>query len=880
MPYAEVAVNAAAPLRQTFTYRIPAPLSVVPGQAVYVPFGARTLQGIVMEVTEEAGFRAVRDIEALIDPQPMLSPAHLALARLLSDYYLAPLFDCVSLMLPAGFKRRPLALLRATERGKDVALRAGALSHGETKGAGALSHDEAERAGGLSHGETERTGALSHGEVALPESQRRVLEYVLERGEVESEELRRGLKMRGVQAAAGSLLRTGLIERSYRLARPAVTPKVVPHVRLLRPEEEVRAEVRRLRGDASSLALRRAVVLERLADEGALPRARARALGLTPAVLRDLQAEGWAAVEDVTVVRDPLSGRAYAQRPPSALMADQRAAVEAICAALEVRAGALTHGREGGAPEAVRLKPDPPSGDSVFLLHGVTGSGKTEVYLAALERAVTLGKRAIVLVPEISLTPQTVRRFGERFPGQVAVMHSELPLGEHFDMWHEVRDGRYAVVIGPRGALFAPQPDLGLVIIDEEHEWTYKQQEGSPRYHARRAAEELCQLTGAVLVLGSATPDVESHFRAQDGSYRLLELPQRLLPADGAVTPGPLPEVEVVDLRSELKAGNRSIFSRSLAGAVRRALDAGEQVMLFLNRRGTAAFVQCRDCGHVPECRQCAVALTYHLPEAALVCHYCRRRRPLPAACPQCGGGRIRQVGLGTERVEEEARLAFRGARTLRWDRDVTRGRDAHEAILARFLSHEADILIGTQMIAKGLDIPLVTLVGVISADIALHLPDFRAGERAFQLLEQVAGRAGRGPKGGRVIIQTYTPDHYAIEAAAAHDYHALYRREIEFRRRLGYPPFGRLVRLTYAHTGAAYAQGQAAMMARRLKVERDRLGLANLDVLGPSPAFVPRLRGRWRWNVVLRGNDPAAVLRDTALPRGWTADVDPVSLL
>ncbi len=449
-------------------------------------------------------------------------------------------------------------------------------------------------------------------------------------------------------------------------------------------------------------------------------------------------------------------------------------------------------------------------------------------------------------------------------------------------MWHEVRAGRYAVVIGPRGALFAPQPDLGLVVIDEEHEWTYKQQEGSPRYHTRLAAEELCRLTGAVLVLGSATPDVESHFRsAFGGSHRLLELPQRLQRTEsGGVAPSPLPQVEVVDLREELKAGNRSIFSRSLTAGIGGALSAGEQVILFLNRRGTASFLQCRDCGHVPTCTSCAVSLTLHQPENRLVCHYCRRARPAPRACPQCGSRRIRQLGLGTERVEEEARRAFPAARTLRWDRDVTRGRDAHERILARFLAHEADILIGTQMVAKGLDMPLVTLVGVISADTALRFPDFRSGERTFQLLEQVAGRAGRGPRGGRVIIQTYSPEHYAVVAAAQHDYHALYSQEVEFRQRLGYPPFGRLARLVFAHTGEQYAQAQATAMVRYLRGERDQRGLPNLDILGPGPAFVPRLRGRWRWQVIVRGDNPTELLADVAFPRGWTVDVDPVSLL
>ncbi len=823
MTYAEVAVNAAAPIRQTFTYRIPDSLpagsqgtQLDVGHAVYVPFGSRRLQGVVLEMTETPAFPDARDIEAIIDPEPLLSPERAALARWLSDHYLAPLFDCVSLMLPPGFKRRPLTVLRPL-----------------------VSLDELPRLG-------------------LTERQQAALTYLIAQGKAEQDELRKALRLRNVSTVVGGLALRGFIQRSHELARPKVRPKVVPHLRLLASAGVARRRARTLRNEGGASALRRAMVLEALADEGPLPVAELRPLGLTAAVLRDLQQQGLAVREDVTVVRDPLAGRVYPKRDAPALTAEQEEAYRRIAEAL---AG-------GGQPRT-------------FLLHGVTGSGKTEVYLQALDRAVALGKRAIVLVPEISLTPQTVRRFGERFPSQVAVMHSGLSMGQHFDMWHEVRAGRYAVVVGPRGALFAPQPDLGLVVMDEEHEWTYKQQEGSPRYHTRLAAEELCRLTGAVLVLGSATPDVESHFRAQEGSHQLLELTQRLQGTEsGGVTPSKLPQVEVVDLREELKAGNRSIFSRSLSASIREALSAEEQVILFLNRRGTASFLQCRDCGRVPTCTSCSVSLTLHQPENRLVCHYCRRARPAPRACSQCGSPRIRLLGLGTERVEEEARRAFPDARTLRWDHDVTRGRDAHERILARFLAHEADILIGTQMVAKGLDMPLVTLVGVISADTALRFPDFRSGERTFQLLEQVAGRAGRGPRGGRVIIQTYSPEHYAVAAAAQHDYHALYNQEIEFRQRLGYPPFGRLARLVFAHTGEEYAREQAAAMVRYLRGERDQRGLPNLDILGPGPAFVPRLRGRWRWQVIVRGEDPTELLAEVAFPRGWTVDIDPVSLL
>jgi primosomal protein N' (replication factor Y) len=826
MPFAEVAVNSTAPHRQTFTYSLPNGLSVAVGQAVYVPFGSRTLQGVVLEITEEPRFPETRDIIAAVDGRPLLSPERAALARWISERYLAPLFDCVALMLPPGFRRKPLTLLRSL-----------------------LSREEIDA-------------------LEPAPRQRQVLEALAGRREVEAEELRKELGLRGLGAVVDQLVGRGLVERIYELGPPKVRAKVVPHARLLVAPEAAAEAARDLLDPASGRrgrARREPMVaaLNALAEKGPLPLAKLKAqTGIGPAGLRELVERGLVALEDVEVERDPLADLEVSPREPPLLMPAQEGAYREIAAALERRNGEA-------AP--------------VFLLHGVTGSGKTEVYLQALERTVALGRRGIVLVPEISLTPQTVQRFAERFPGQVAVVHSALSLGQQFDQWRRIRDGHYAVVVGARSAVFAPQPDLGLIVMDEEHEWTYKQEEPAPRYHARAVAERLAELTGAVLVLGSATPDLESYHRAKAGRYRLLSLPERVQPTgDGSqtCTVRPLPEVEVVDLRRELREGNRGIFSRSLARAVAEALAAGEQVILFLNRRGAASFVQCRDCGHVPACSACAVSLTYHAAEERLICHHCHRGRRLPERCPQCQSPRIRFLGVGTEKVEEEAGRAFPGARLLRWDRDVTRQRGAHERILARFLAHEADILIGTQMIAKGLDMPAVTLVGVISADVGLNLPDFRSGERSFQLLEQVAGRAGRGPRGGRVIIQTYTPNHYAIEAAASHSYDAFYEHEANLRRRLGYPPFGRLARLVFAHTNAAHAQQQALRMAAALRRERDVRGIPGLDVLGPAPGLVPRVRGRYRWQITLRGSDPAELLGALSFPQGWTVDIDPVSLL
>jgi primosomal protein N' (replication factor Y) len=536
----------------------------------------------------------------------------------------------------------------------------------------------------------------------------------------------------------------------------------------------------------------------------------------------------------------------------------------------------------------------------VALLHGVTGSGKTEIYLRAVSDTLAAGRRAIVLVPEISLTAQTVRRFEARFPGQVAVMHSQLSLGQRYAVWDRVRSGEADVLIGPRGALFAPMSRLGLIVLDEAHDGSYKQSEPIPlpAYHARDVALALGRFTGASVILGSATPDLETYYQATQGAYQLLELSQRILSplqaTGGRVHPEPgrgwrsdLPPVRIVDLRQELRAGNRSIFSRALQDALRQTLARGEQAILFLNRRGAATFVLCRDCGYIARCPNCEVPLTYHHPLASvgqvpaadwLICHHCNHREPDPDRCPNCGGQRIRHFGLGTQRVEKTVRELLPGARLLRWDQDTASGLD-HERYLQDFVEHRADVLVGTQMIAKGLDLPLVTLVGVISADTALHLPDFRAAERTFQLLTQVAGRAGRSRLGGRVIVQSYTPEHYAIQAASRHDFAGFYRQELAYRRQLGYPPFSRLVALRYADEDPYCCQSEARRLGRWLAAEIHRMGLA-ATLIGPAPCFFGRVQGRYRWQILIRGANPLPLLQNVALPWGWLVDVDPISLL
>lgn len=831
MKYAEVAVNSPVAQRRLFSYSIPPDMPITVGHAVWVPFGPNLVQGILFQVSDQPAVEETREIAEAIGLQPMLSPPRVELAKWIGDHYLSSFFEAASLMLPPGFERRLLTFIQPTANPSPVAL------------------------------------------ASLTSSQKEVFRYLQRRGRAELRQLKKTLGGKRADVIIGQLLRKGLIIRTRELERVKVGPKVVPYLRLAIDADRVQEAIPLLE---RRRAFKQAALLKLLVTQSVSRSEAKRIIGCSSGPIQGLRRKGLVSVKEIQVQRDPLqrdplTRYAVAPSTPPPLTPAQEAAWHEIKASLIQHA--LGKNRQNGLP-------------SVFLLHGVTGSGKTEVYLHAVAQAISLGRRAIVLVPEIALTPQTIDRFAARFANRVAILHSKLSLGEQFDEWQRISEGAFDVVIGSRGAIFAPQPDLGLIVIDEEHEWTYKQQEQPPRYHARDVAIQLAKLTGAVVVLGSATPDVTSYYRAQMGEYRLLELPERIT-AQKEVPPHPLPRgethlpsVELIDLRRELREGNRSIFSRSLTQGIKAALAAQEQVILFLNRRGAATFVQCRDCGFVLRCRRCAVSLTYHSSEDKLICHQCNYRTIVPDICPNCWGQRIKFVGIGTQRVENEARRAFPGARLLRWDRDVTRGKHSHEEILARFRAHEADILIGTQMIAKGLDLPLVTLVGVITADINLHLPDFRAGERTFQLLTQVAGRAGRGVLGGRVIAQSYTPEHYSITTAAKHDYATFYQQEIQFRRQHDNPPFSRLARLIYAHTNAAHCQSEAERMYHRLVEKRDSLGLPNITLIGPSPAYTQRVRGRFRWQIVIRGSAPLSLLNGVPIPQGWMVDIDPVNLL
>jgi len=518
-----------------------------------------------------------------------------------------------------------------------------------------------------------------------------------------------------------------------------------------------------------------------------------------------------------------------------------------------------------------------------FLLYGVTGSGKTELYLRAAAWCLRYGKSALVLVPEIALSSQVADRFASRFGDRVAVLHSGLSDAERYAAWQGIAAGRYPVVVGPRSALFAPAPDVGLIVLDEEHDPAYKQ-DSVPRYHARSVAEHLAESTGAVLILGSATPSVETFWRSQQGDVHLLALPQRvgpeLLSTDGSreSTALELPRVDVVDMRLELHRGNTSLLSVPLQELLAGTLRRKEQAILLLNRRGLATVVLCRACGTILQCPYCDIPLVYHQDRERLVCHRCDYREAPQRSCPTCNGP-LDYFGAGTQRVEGEVRRLFPKARVLRWDQDAVRRAGGSEGLLRQVERGETDIVVGTQMVSKGFDLPRVTAIGVVNADTGLHLPDFRSGERTFSLLTQVAGRAGRRGPGSRVVVQSYTPEHYAIQAASRHDYDGFFTEEIDFRRQHRYPPFVRLARYVYRNRNDAACAKAADQMARKLARHARERGVP-MDLLGPAPAFASRVRGEYQWQVVLRSPDLEALLDAIPVDPGWTVDIDPQSLL
>jgi primosomal protein N' (replication factor Y) len=801
------------------------------GRRVRVAFGGQKLVGLIVPddlrgTDESAAPRALSAIEELIDEEPAVSEE---LIRVLAEEAAAiycPIGLAIAHGLPPGSAPRVARPWALTTRG-ERALAQGAL------GGGAL--------GGEARPLLAR---LAEGAATLPV-------------------LVRALPGIAVARRLESLARDGLVER--RLERRAARARV-PTVRIARVVAGLDLE------QAATTTLARAAaqaeLLRRLARHPA---------GISTAALARIEPGGEARV---AAGLRALVRRGLVEIETRPIFA----ATEAVLDGGE-RVELTDDQQQALAPIRDAIKRQLPAR---YLLHGVTGSGKTEVYLQAIAEALAAGRQALVLVPEITLTHQIVARLRARFGDEVAVLHSGLRPGERLAQWERLRSRQTAIAVGARSALFAPLEALGLVVIDEEHDGAYKNEEGF-RYHARELAERRAARAGCPLVLGSATPSLESRFRAEQGELHRLSLPRR-------VGGRPLPAVEIVDLAKEKAKnarGRKAILSRPLRRAIDETLAGGGQTILFLNRRGFSTRIFCFQCGHAERCADCDVALVFHAGEHALRCHYCGATRAVPEVCSGCGDPETALLGVGTERLEEEVHALFPAARILRLDRDTASRRGHTEKVLRALRDEAVDIVIGTQMVAKGHDFPGVQLVGVVAADLGLHLPDFRAAERTFQLLTQVAGRAGRGARPGRVVVQTFVPDHYALIPVATHDFETFYRAELEHRRALGYPPFGDLTRVVVSAEDEGEALAGAGLLAEaaRAAVGAGAPGTAPaIEVLGPAPAPIARLRSRFRFMVLIKGRD-AAALRPACeavveglrrLPRGVLAGLDarPVHML
>jgi len=796
-----------------------------------VPFQRSERVGWVVGMGDPSGIRGIRPVLDVLDREPSVPEDLMALAGWMSEYYVSPLGITLRSLLPSVLSDGSREVLRLADEGEGQAGEPASVASGQPVRA-----ELREGAAGAG------SGSAIHPPDLTPRA-RKVLEAVRSRAErsggdgVRVSTLRKELGIGSIWPEIRILTGRGVLHHETRPPPdpPVRTRKVIRIARWLSDlgtREEAFGRAGRQREcfellEASGGGMELSVLQEEH--------------GFSRSVMSGLEEKGLAEVVDEEVFRDPFRDE-EPRRPP--VLTPTPAQAEA----LEDLRGALDEEH----PEA-------------RLLRGVTGSGKTLVYIELLREVVEeRGGSAIVLVPEISLTPQTVSRFRAWFGDRVAVLHSALSHGERYDQWRQIRTGEKTVVVGARSALFAPVRRLGAIVVDEEHDGSYKQSE-APRYHARDVAVVRARLAGALCVLGSATPSLESWRNAARGRFRLLTLPERAMGQ-------PLPPVKVVDLRTRGEEAP-AILSGVLVEAVRSRLDRGEQSLLLLNRRGYSSFVQCRACGEVQECPRCSVSLTFHRGRRRLLCHHCRHEAPAPERCPTCGDTDLSFRGLGTEQVERVVTDTFPGARIARMDVDTTSGKWAHHEILGRVERGEVDILLGTQMIAKGLDFPNVTLVGVVNADVGLHLPDFRASERCFQLMSQVAGRTGRGSLGGEVLIQTALPGHYAIQAALAHDYPGFAERELDERRSPTYPPHVRLVNLVVSspdpELAAAAAEAAAAWVSRRLEGG----GASGIELVGPAPSPIERLHGRWRWHFFLRGGGPRGMTR---LLRGFLEGFEP----
>ncbi|MEL6263400.1 MAG: primosomal protein N' [Cyanobacteria bacterium J06626_6] len=822
-----------------YTYRIPESLAVQAGDIIGVPFGAQRVGAIAINIRskEPEGLSpsAIKPVEGIIK-KAFFTKEYWQLLNRVGDYYQTPFIRIIRTALPPGLLSKSQRRIRLQK----VGFRAENQAKSET----------------------------AFNDTLLSQLEKQLIETLRNSptGDYSWQHLQRQLNSQrcpGNRAQAlRRLMQLGWVE-SYLATPRAPRPKQRQAVILVRSPEGP---------EADKLSTRQAEILSTLAHEGGelwLSDALQR-LHTTSKTLKNIAALGYLTLEPREVLRSGSHSQALPDRPKS-LTADQATALTKI--------------------QTIQ-------GYEEVLLHGVTGSGKTEVYLQAIAPRLQARKSALVLVPEIGLTPQLTDRFRSRFGDQVCVYHSNLSEGERYDTWRQMLTGTPQIIIGTRSAIFAPLPNLGLIILDEEHDSSFKQDQPMPCYHARQVARWRAEIENCPLILGSATPSLETWTRFQSErpteppTERPNEPPLHYLALPHRVHARPLPPVEIIDMRKELHDGNRTIFSRPLQKALEAMVENGNQGILFIHRRGHSSFVSCRSCGHVMECPNCDVSLSFHQPHQAatprLRCHYCGYSQQHPDQCPACQSPYLKNFGSGTQRVVNDLAKYLPQARCLRFDSDTTRNKGAHRALLARFAQGEADLLVGTQMLTKGIDLPQVTLVGVIAADGLLFMPDYRASERAFQTMMQVAGRAGRGDQPGRVIVQTYSPEHVAIQAltssepqGALEQYAEFLTQEISDRAALGYPPFGRLILLRISGLEESPTERAAARLAHRLETEQTEG--SQYELLGPVPAPIYRVARRYRWHILLKLSPRAALPSLTHLrsPKGISLliDVDPLSL-
>ena len=869
--------NIAFPLSvdQVFTYGVPPQMDAALqlGTRVLAPFRGIAQEGVVVERLDETDLAPdiIKNISNCLEETPTFSTDLLALTKWMAEYYVCSWGIALFCAVPAAVR---------TQKEQKVQLLSGAPApRGKVQ--------------------KELVALLeAAGELSLNQLARRV-----------------GISYQNLRPKITALQEKGIVSLDV-THKPKANMQLTSVATLALPSTDIKAEIDLLRCEGNDskdspgprsgrrrnvAAAKHADILQHLLDEGAplTTTDLTKRVNASISLLRTLERRGFLQITRAQAIRNPLSSEPIAATQPFHLNPAQSMAFA------EIENILASHAMEtSSTPGAER----PPT----FLLHGVTGSGKTEVYMQAMTEVLGKGESVIVLVPEISLTPQAASRFVGRFGERVALLHSRLSDGERYDQWHRIRKGEADIVIGPRSAVFAPVKELGMLIIDEEHSDSYKS-DIVPRYHARDVAQKRGELANCPVLLGSATPSLESFHRAKNGSYRLLSLPDRVLDRK-------MPDVHIVDMRTELKKGNRTIFSDVLRSSIEERLERQEQIILFLNRRGHSTHVFCRTCGYVERCENCSISLTFHFETKRLVCHHCGDKRPTHPTCPQCSSPAIRYFGLGTEAVEQEVRKAFPQARVKRFDADSTTRKNAHQQILGTFERQEIDILIGTQMVSKGLDFPNVTLVGVIAADTSLNLPDFRASEQTFSLLTQVAGRSGRAELEGKVVIQTYMPEHYCISAAQQHDYLSFYAQEVEARGALRYPPFSHVGTLLLRGKDekqveeAAYAvqdQLQTWLTDQAPTVQIDEkenskgtrsqssradasvdVGESEVEILGPAPAPLSKIEGKFRWHFLLRSNsverisqllkhlsdEPPVAIKSNAIE--FVIDIDPTNIL